>query len=449
MHTSCVDQHQKVCQQYDFSPYPHWGNSNADYHPDFLFLHSLVTVHYLRHRRVTTTDDKLILDAGCGSGYKAFALATANPGAKIVGIDFSSASVQFARERFAAKGINAQFEVLKLEDIASLGLQFDYINCDEILYMLPDPLLALKALRSVLKPDGLLRGNFHSLWQRSGYLRAQKVFGLLGLMDRNPETKEIQLAQHFLSSLRNETELKQRIWPPGSQKDATDPVEAENILMNLLIQNDKGYTIPDVFAMLRAADLEFISMTNWAKWNLADLMQHPDQSLAIYGINAQRHSPESLLHLFELLHPTHRLLDFWCGCPSVESKQPDTTDWLLHPPPIADWDAVQVHLHPQLCIPLVKEKFQASLAQRKPLNLAKYLSLPAHAPVRIDGQAIATLLPLHDAPQPFMTLLDRWLKLSPLNPVTLEPYSREAAATELQQLLLRLEACLYILLQTN
>jgi 2-polyprenyl-3-methyl-5-hydroxy-6-metoxy-1,4-benzoquinol methylase len=124
--TITIAQHQKVRQQYDFSPYPHWGNSKQEYAPDFLCLHSLVTAYYRKHRRITPTQGKLILDAGCGSGYKAFALAMANPGAKIVGVDFSPASIQMARERFAAKGINAQFEVLKLEDIASLGLQFDY-----------------------------------------------------------------------------------------------------------------------------------------------------------------------------------------------------------------------------------------------------------------------------------------------------------------------------------
>lgn len=84
---------EKVRQQYESLPYPHYP---LEAHPkdkasnlDLFFAHSLATAYYLRDQKLINAEQKVILDAGCGSGYKALYLAEANPGAKIVGVDRS------------------------------------------------------------------------------------------------------------------------------------------------------------------------------------------------------------------------------------------------------------------------------------------------------------------------------------------------------------------------
>ena len=92
------------------------------------------------YQKVLNAEGKLILDAGCGSGLQALVLALANPGAKIIGVDLSEKSIEVARQRFAYHNLdNAEFHALSLDEIESLGYQFDYINCDEVLYLLPNP----------------------------------------------------------------------------------------------------------------------------------------------------------------------------------------------------------------------------------------------------------------------------------------------------------------------
>ncbi len=123
---------EKIRQQFDSAPYP---NIPLDASPkenyDLLFTHSLVTPYYLRHQKFIPTEGKLILDAGCGTGSKSLALAIANPGAKIIGIDLSEQSIDLAQKRLQYHQIeNAEFHVLAIEDLPKLGLQFDYINCD-------------------------------------------------------------------------------------------------------------------------------------------------------------------------------------------------------------------------------------------------------------------------------------------------------------------------------
>jgi len=83
-------------------------------------------------------------------------LAEANPGAKIIGIDLSEKSIKLAQQRVQYHGVeNVEFHSILLEDLPKLGMEFDYINCDDVLYLLPDTVAGLQAMRSVLKPDGI------------------------------------------------------------------------------------------------------------------------------------------------------------------------------------------------------------------------------------------------------------------------------------------------------
>ena len=195
----------KIRQQFDVVTYPRTPVEKSpkdDY--ELLFIHNLVTPYYLRNQKVIETEGKVILDAGCGSGYKALVLAEANPGAKIVGIDISEKSVELARQRLQYHGFNnSEFHVLPIEELPSLGLEFDYINNDEVLYLFPDIVVGLQAMKSVLKPDGIIRTNLHSSLQRHYYFRAQEMFQMMGLMNENPGEIEMEIARETLDTLKD------------------------------------------------------------------------------------------------------------------------------------------------------------------------------------------------------------------------------------------------------
>jgi ubiquinone/menaquinone biosynthesis C-methylase UbiE len=431
---------EKIRQQFDSAPYPRTPleqSPKTDY--ELLFIHNLATCYYLKYQKVINTEGKIILDAGCGTGYKSLVLAEANPGAKIVGIDISEQSIELARQRLKFHGFdNAEFYVLPIENLPQLRYEFDYINNDESLYLFPDITVPLKAMRSVLKPEGIIRSNLHSAFQRVHYFRAQSLFKMMGLMDDNPTDLEIELTGEIMQALKDQVFLKSQTYNSEKIK------EKEWVLMNYLFQGDKGYTIPELFAALRNSDLELISMVKWRNWEVIDLFKDAENLPAFLGMSLPELSIEDRLHFYELLHPIHRLLDFWCGHPIANESIVPVSNWTD-----TDWQTTQVHLHPQLKTTKAKEDLIECVKTQKSFEISQYVKLPTIVPITLESRRAACLLPLWETEQPMISLVERWQQIQPVDPVTLEPITPAIAFEQVKELLISLDAFLYVLLQRS
>ena len=374
---------ENIRQQFDNTPYPRipLEESPKD-NSELLYLHNLVTAYYFRNRKVINTEGKVILDAGCGTGYKSLVLAIANPGAKIVGIDLSEESVKLAEQRLQYHGVaDAEFYALKIEDLPSLNLEFDYINADEVLYLLPDAIAGLEAMKSVLTPDGIIRTNLHSANGRAGVFRGQAVFKAMGLMDGSPGELEIEIVRETMEALQDEVGIKVAGWNADFAQDEGW------IMVNYLLMGDKGCSIPEVFAMLRGADLEFINMVAWRRWDLMDLFKDADDLPPFLAMSLPEASVEERLHLFDLLHPLHRLFDFWCGNPDQTQAFVPVAEWTE-----AQWQSARVHLHPQLRTSQIREELSNCIDSQTPFEISRYIIVPTLAPIAINSTMAACYL---------------------------------------------------------
>ncbi|QZZ20178.1 class I SAM-dependent methyltransferase [Leptothermofonsia sichuanensis E412] len=437
-----MDLTEKIRQQFDSLPYPQVPLEQSPLDdPNLLFIHSLMTPFYLRSQTIPDTQNTAILDVGCGSGYKSLALAVANPQSVVIGIDLSEPSLEVARVRAQTQGIgNAEFHLLAISDLPQLGRNFDYINCDETLYLFRDIGEGFQLLRSVLKPEGIIRANLHSAYQRATYFRAQELFKQLGLMAANPGELEVQIVADTLKSLKPDVNLA-KTWT----KDPFEPegtINSSAVLMNFLFQGDKGYTIPDLFDALRQADLELISMVNWREWDLLSLFQNPEDLPLFWEITLPELSDEMHLTLFELISPQHRLLDFWCGYAGQRKPYRPLNDWSR-----AEWEQAHIHLHPVLSTPRARADLVDSIQAQQPWEVSRYLSTTIKTPCQVESHLAACLLPLWDAPQTIQSLIDRRLQTCPNDLVTLVPLSEEQAFEQLKALLMRLETFLYVLVE--
>lgn len=428
------DIRKKVSQQYDFRPYPDKPiEEPLPQDAELLFWNSLATIYYVTQKRVINPNGKLILDAGCGTGWKSLGLAAANPGARVVGVDISPKSVDLARQRLQYHGFTeAEFHVLAIEDLPNLGLQFDYINCDEVLFFLPEPVAGLRGMKSVLKESGIIRANLHSAFQREALYRAQAAFKLLGLMEDNPEDLEIGIALEIMENFRDDVDVKVRTWQQAV--GAADDLKKSFIARDFLLQGDKGYKIPEMFAMLQSADLEFLGMVNWQDWLVEDLFQDGADDLAFLALTLPELSVEERLHLCELWHPVNRKLDFWCGHPGIDVGATWDDDSL------GDGDRVRVYLHPLLVNDEVRLGFIESIQEQESLDLGGYLGLSLGDTLVIDAVAARCLFGLQDGPLLFSELVEIWVSLHPEMEVT------EAVAS-LRDLLMGLESGMVVLFE--
>jgi ubiquinone/menaquinone biosynthesis C-methylase UbiE len=430
---------EQLRQHFNKAPYPSVPLEKYPDDPDRAYSHSLVTAFYRRDRRVVQPEGRIILDAGCGTGYKSMELALANPGAKIIGIDISEESVVMARQRLDYHKIgNCEFRALPLENLGELGMDFDYINCDDVLYFVPDPVMALQSMRSVLKPEGLLRINYHSIHGRKNYLIAQDFFRQLGCMQGTPDEAEIALVRQTMQAMKPNVLLR-KAWIEPYLKDD------ELILANYLLQNDKSWSVNQFFAAMQSAGLEYISMLDWWTWNLADLFDIDELPLDV-AMALSDLSTEEQLAMFDAIQPIHRLLDLWCGHPRPAAQEPT---------PVEEWSEQQwfeamVHFHPQLLTEQFKTDLIDCTKTGKMLNTSPYLRTTTlnTEGLMIDTLMVGCLLPLLEGERRFQDLLHRRMHLHPINATTMEPTTTEQAFEPLRQILTRLEEMGYVLLAT-
>jgi 2-polyprenyl-3-methyl-5-hydroxy-6-metoxy-1,4-benzoquinol methylase len=434
-----TDNLEQLRQQFNQAPYPRTPLEKFPANPTTTYIHSLITAIYRRDRQVRSTDGALILDAGCGTGYKCLELAIANPGARIIGIDLSDTSIELARKRCAYHHINAiEFHVMPIEAVDSLGLTFDYINCDETLYLVPDAAAVLAALKRVLKPDGILRINVHSSIGRDNFLRAQQLFGTLGLMDHPAQDSDAELVQKTMAALKLGVNLKATA--PCRSTDSEER-NLEAIFANHLLRGDRGWRLADFIDLLETAGLELMDMVESWRWQIEHLV-NVDELPEVIWARLQALPKQQQLLLCEIIEP-RRLLDVFSSHQGRIKAVNHPQDWTA-----AQWQTAMVHFHPQLLTDDFKAGLVNSCQQALAMDVRNILQENGKVAV-FTSTLSACLLPLLDSAQAFGTLVDRWQRIQPVDGITLEPSARESVSNILKAHLLDLEEHGYVMLEAH
>ena len=98
-----------------------------------------------------------VLDVGTGSGRIAIRLARLNPALTIDAIDLSQSMLDLAVENARRAGVsNLRFSLGDAKQIPYDSHTFDLVLCHQLLHQIPDPLIALREINRVAKPDGAI-----------------------------------------------------------------------------------------------------------------------------------------------------------------------------------------------------------------------------------------------------------------------------------------------------
>ena len=96
-----------------------------------------------------------VLDVGTGSGRIAIRLAKLNPEFTIEAIDLSESMLELGRRNAGREGVaNVTFAIGDAKRLPYDDHTFDLVICHQLLHQLPEPLMALREINRVAKPDG-------------------------------------------------------------------------------------------------------------------------------------------------------------------------------------------------------------------------------------------------------------------------------------------------------
>jgi SAM-dependent methyltransferase len=206
-------------------------------------------VEHFRHwPTVPYPGERDILVAGCGTSQAA-RWAARYPEATVVGIDVSRSSLDAERRLAERHGLdNLELRELSIEEAADLRQTFDQIICTGVLHHLTDPVLGLKALRSVLTPDGALQLMVYAGYGRFGIDMMRDYGRRLSLGTAEEEIEELRRALseiplgHPMSHVLREA------------RDFQDPDALADALLN---PRETSYTVPALFDLLDAGGFRF------------------------------------------------------------------------------------------------------------------------------------------------------------------------------------------------
>jgi SAM-dependent methyltransferase len=189
-----------------------------------------------------------VLIAGCGTNQAAV-FAYSNPGATVVAIDVSQPSLEhhrFLKDKYALK--NLELHRLPIEEVGSLGRDYDLVVSTGVLHHMADPKAGMRALAARLRPEGVAAIMLYARYGRIGVEMLQGVFRDLGLAQNEPSLAVVKAA---IAALPQDHPLRSYMSvAPDLKFDA-------GLVDTFLHGRDRSYTVADCLDLVASAGLVF------------------------------------------------------------------------------------------------------------------------------------------------------------------------------------------------
>ena len=186
-----------------------------------------------------------VLNAGCGT-WQAAKYALCHPAAHVTAIDVSPTSLEHTEAHKQKYNLtNLETRQLPIENVGDLGQRFDFIVCTGVLHHLVDPDAGLRALASVLKPEGAIYLMVYAPYGRAGVYMIQEYCRRLGVGTSKEEIADLIAVLKFLPQ-HHPLLASQR----GSREFNSDAI-ADAVLN----PRDRSYSVPQLFDFIERNDL--------------------------------------------------------------------------------------------------------------------------------------------------------------------------------------------------
>lgn len=189
-----------------------------------------------------------ILIAGCGTNQAAV-FAFTNPQAKVVAIDVSRTSLNHQKYLKEKHGLeNLELHLLPIEELATLGRDFDLVVSSGVLHHMADPPAGLSALAECVRREGVIAVLLYAKYGRIGVEVLESVFRDMGL---SQDEASVQLVKDLIPLL-----------PQGHPaisylKTARDLVSDAALVDTFLHGRQRSYTVNECIDLVTSAGLVF------------------------------------------------------------------------------------------------------------------------------------------------------------------------------------------------
>ena len=233
-----------ICEFYTNHPYPPAvANLNRDMWQD---ENARRAEYHLLWPHKEYRADLDVLVAGCGTS-EAAKYALNHPAARLVGIDVTPTSIEHTEMLKGKYNLtNLETRQLPVENVQELDQRFDVIICTGVLHHLADPDVGLRALRSVLKPDGAMYLLVYAPYGRAGIYVLQEYCRTLGIGTSKQELTELFAV---LKSLPQHHPLF------AAQGGSREFLDGDLLADALLNPRERSYTVLQLFDFIERNDL--------------------------------------------------------------------------------------------------------------------------------------------------------------------------------------------------
>jgi SAM-dependent methyltransferase len=245
-----------------------------------------------------------ILIAGCGTNQAAV-FAHRNPRAKVVGVDISQPSLDHQRYLKDKHGLfNLELHLLPIEELPTLGLDFDLIVSTGVLHHMAEPQAGMNALAQCLRQDGAIGLTLYAKYGRIGVEMLQSVFRDMGLRQ---DQASVEIVKKTISLL-----------PPGHPLQSYLRIEGAElrydgaVVDTFLHGRDRSYTVDDCIDLVTSAGLVFQGWFLNAPYYHHDLLEPANEFAPAVNALPQR-------ELWSVMERVHE----FSGCHFFMACRPD------------------------------------------------------------------------------------------------------------------------------
>jgi tetratricopeptide (TPR) repeat protein len=274
-----------VQEQYEQNPYPRWVKAprrHSRISADEFVQRSLSLEKFRGFGKNGQID---LLTAGCGTGQQLLDVSQAIVGTSALAVDLSLSSLCYAKRKIEELGIaNIEFGQADILQLATLGRNFDIIECGGVLHHLGDPEAGWRVLVSLLRPNGLMRIALYSERARDQIIAAQNLV----------EKSHIGRSADEIRSFRQELLANPNSELARAIIGSLDFFGTSTCRDLLFHAQEHRFTLPRIKAFLGANNLEFLGLEVSQSVRRQYIARFPEDSVVANLDN---------WHVFEQEHP--------------------------------------------------------------------------------------------------------------------------------------------------